>query len=148
MVNFKSFWVYLIIILLSITYKPYFESKYNTTIGKMLLKLEVTDWDYNYISLKKSFLRSLIIIIPSIIYIPAHYFAFNNAYILDSNGFLEFSTKMTETYPMFMLIVSVLSYVSLADVIVYLIDLSKKQRSLKDYIAKTYVVKKSESIND
>jgi uncharacterized RDD family membrane protein YckC len=138
----KSFSIYFLFIMISILYKPYFESRYNATLGKMALRLKVTDWDYNYISFEKGLLRSLILIIPYIIYIPVYYLAFNNEYILDSSGSFEFSEKMIEAYPTTMMLAGFLSYLSLADVIVYLVDLSKKQRSWKDFIAKTYVIKK------
>lgn len=140
----KSFWIYLLIAGLTILYKPYLESRYNATFGKMALNLKVTDWNYNNIDLNKSFLRSLIIIVPALFYIPLHYFAFNNEYVITSNSVFEFTNKMTEAYPTFTFFITFLSYATLADVIVYLVDLNKKQRSLKDYIAKTYVIKKEE----
>ncbi|MFC4635556.1 RDD family protein [Dokdonia ponticola] len=140
--TFKSFGVYLIFALIGMAYKPYFESRYKATLGKMVMKMEVTDLNYNYIDFNKSIMRSLILIVPAIAYIIIHFFAFNNPYVLDSNGVIDFGTKMGEEYPFLTLIATVLSYATLVDVIVYLVDLNKQQRSLKDFIAKTYVIKK------
>ena len=139
---FKSFSLYLTFTLIAVLYKPYFESKYNATLGKIALKLEVTDWNYNYINFKQSLIRSIILIIPSLVYILIHFFAFNNPYVVDSDGVIEFGTKMDETYPILTMIASFLSFSSLVDIIMYLTDLNKQQRSLKDFIAKTYVIKK------
>jgi uncharacterized RDD family membrane protein YckC len=139
---FKSFWIYLLFTLIAMLYKPFMEAKYNATLGKIAMKIEVTDTNYNYIDLQRSLLRSLILIVPSLVYIAAHFFAFNNSYVAESDGVLEFGMRMGEEYPLLTMIASFLSYSALVDVIVYLTDMSKYQRSLKDFIAKTYVVKK------
>ncbi len=142
----KSFWVYLILALVGFGYKPFFESKYKATIGKMALNLEVTDWNYNYISLEKSLIRSLILIIPALVYIPIHYFAFDNPNIIEATGFIDFSKKLNTAYPITSIWSRIISWLFIADIIVYLFDKGNKQRCLKDFIAKTYVVEKMKPI--
>ncbi|PQB05768.1 RDD family protein [Aureitalea marina] len=139
---FKSFWIYLLVAVIGLMYKPYFESKYNATLGKLVLNLQVTDWNYNYISFKRALLRSLILILSSLIYIPIHYLAFNNSYMMEATGVFDFSTRLSEVYPLMTLSASMISWIVLADIIVYLVEVNKNQRSLKDFIAKTYVIVK------
>ncbi|WP_025663478.1 RDD family protein [Aquimarina megaterium] len=139
--NFKSFLFYLPITVAGILYKPYMESYYGATLGKMALNLKVTDLNYNKIDFNKSFLRSLIIIIPSLIYIPVYYFAFDNPEITKSEGFMEFSVALASAYPTTSLIINIFSFIFIVDLIVLLSEGNKKQRSLKDFIAKTYVIK-------
>ncbi len=139
--NFKSFLIYLPIAIIGLLYKPFMESYYGATLGKMALRLKVTDLDYNKINFEKSLLRSLIVIVPSLIYIPVHYLAFDNPQITQTTGFMEFSMALSEVYPTTKLIGNIFMVVFITDLIVLLTDGSKRQRSLKDFIAKTYVIK-------
>ncbi|MFC4219317.1 RDD family protein [Flagellimonas marina] len=139
--HFKSFWFYLPIAAIGILYKPYMESYYGATLGKMALNLKVTDLEFNQISFEKSLLRSLIIIVPALIYIPVYYVAFGNPAVTETEGFMDFSIAMTNAYPATRISTNLFSLVYLTDVIVLLTENGKKQRSLKDFIAKTYVIK-------
>nr|WP_299339032.1 RDD family protein [Allomuricauda sp.] len=139
--NFKSFAFYLPIAIVGILYKPYMESYFGATLGKMALNLKVTDLEYNKIGFEKSLLRSLIVILPSLIYVPVYYLAFGNPTITDTNGFMEFSTALANAYPASTIVTNIFSVVFITDLIVLLTDGSKKQRSLKDFMAKTYVIK-------
>lgn len=136
----KSFWPYLIIALAGILYKPYLESRYMATVGKMAMNLQVTDRDYKQIGFERSLLRSLIVILPAIMYIPAHYIAFDDPYIVSSTGVFQFTQRLNEIYPAVQLLTGALSWLAIADIIVYLVDKGNLQRSLKDFIAKTYVI--------
>lgn len=140
--SLKSFYVYLPIALIVILYKPYMESRYQATLGKMALNLKVTDLNYNQIDFEKSLLRSLIVMIPALIYIPVQYLAFDNPSLMAIDGFWDFSKGVAETYPTMGTFNSIFSLVFLVDLIMLLADSSKRQRSLKDRMAKTYVLKK------
>ncbi len=139
--QFKSFLFYLPVAIVGILYKPYMESYYGATLGKMALNLQVTDLNYNKIDFERSLLRSLIVITPSLIYIPLYYLAFNNPQITNINGFLEFSMALDAAYPTTRLIGHFFSLVYLTDLVVLITEGNNKQRSLKDFIAKTYVIK-------
>jgi len=141
-IHFKSFLLYLPIVVIGILYKPYMESHYEATLGKMMLNLKVTDLNYNKIGFEQSLLRSLILIIPSVIYIPLHYFAFNNPRVTNTDGFMDFSRAMAAEYPLAQLFSSALSLIVIADIIFLIVESSGERRwSLKDLIAKTYVIK-------
>lgn len=68
--NFKSFLIYLPVAILSIFYKPFMESHYGATIGKMAFQLKVTDQNFKRIDFKQSILRSIILIFPAILLFP------------------------------------------------------------------------------
>lgn len=138
--NYKSFLFFLSISLISILYKPYMESTYGATLGKMFLKIKVVGENNQLIDIKKSFLRSLITILLPIIYIPVYYFAFQNPEILNSEGLLDFSLKVNINYPLLSPITSLFSILFFIDLIMLAVD-STYKKSLKDFIAKTYVIK-------
>lgn len=138
--QFKSFFIYLPIAVIGILYKPFMESRYGATVGKMLLNLKVIDQNCNKIDFEKSLLRSLIVILPALLYIPVHYLAFQNEFILSSNGFFEFTNRVSYTYPAMSTFTNIFSIVFIADAIMMATD-SIKKRSLKDRMANTFVIK-------
>jgi hypothetical protein len=138
--GFKSFYLYLPIAIIGILYKPVMESKYGATLGKMTLKLKVIDRDRNKIDFEKSLLRSLIIIIPALFYIPIHYFAFENQYILNADGVFDFSNRLSHTYPAMSIFTKLFGLIFIIDGIMMAAD-SLTKRSLKDRIANTFVIK-------
>lgn len=139
-IHFKSFYVYLPIAIVAILYKPIMESTYGATFGKMALNLKVKDEAMGKINFEKSLLRSAILIFPALLYIPVHFLAFENTYILASEGYSDFSARLSYTYPALSIFTSIFSMVYILDVIMMATDKLKK-RSLKDRIAKTFVVK-------
>ncbi len=140
-ISLKSFYLYLPLALMAILYKPYMESRYQATLGKMALKLKVTDLNYERIDFEKSLLRSLIVIMPALLLIPVQYLAFDNPNLMAIEGFWAFTQGVSETYPKMGTFNSIFSLVFLVDLIMLLADSSKRQRSLKDRMAKTYVLK-------
>lgn len=146
--NFKSFLLYLTFALLGVFYKPFLESYYGATIGKMIVKIKVTDKNFKKIDITTSILRSLILVIPVVMYIPIYYMAFNNTSLSEINGFMEFSRSVASEYSMQGIIGNLSMILITADIIFLLTDSSKTQRSLHDRIANTYVIydKKDENI--
>ena len=69
-ISMRSFFLYLIILLFGVAYKPFMESKYQATLGKMALNLKVTNYDFKPIDYETSLLRSLIYILPSLVLFP------------------------------------------------------------------------------
>ena len=139
-ITIKSFYVYLPNTLAAILYKPYMESTYQATLGKMALNLKVTSQSFEKIDFEKSIIRSLIFIIPSLFYIPFFYVGFNEPSLISTDGLWDFSIKVVETYPVMTTFNTLFSIIYIVDVIILLADDSKRQRSLKDRMAKTYVI--------
>ena len=138
--NFKSFSFYLIVLIIGALYKPYLEYKYGATLGKMMLKMRVTDYNHHPISFDLSLIMIMFLIVPSILYIPIYYFAFNNPNIEEVNGFLEFSQFLSQEYPVQGLIAILVYIILIVEIVVLLTDSTKTQRSLHDQFAKTYVI--------
>ncbi|GGZ94365.1 RDD family protein [Algibacter mikhailovii] len=138
--NFKSFLLYLPFAILAILYKPFLESYYGATIGKMIVKIKVTDKNFKKIDMTTSILRSSILVIPLIMYIPIYYLAFNNTSLYEINEFMEFSTAIATEYPMQGIIGNLSMIIIVADIIFLLSDSTKTKRSLHDRIANTYVI--------
>ena len=138
--NFQSFLVYIPVAIVAIFYKPFMESRYGATIGKMTLKLKVTDQNFNPIDFKQSFLRSLILIFPAILYVPIYYLAFNNPNLVDYSQIFDFAQGLTIEYPIQSWISNLSFVIIVIDIIVLFTDRTKTNRSLHDRIAKTYVL--------
>ncbi len=137
----KSFWGYLLIALLAILYKPYLEFKYGATLGKMATNLKVTDYNFQQIDFQRSMIRSLIFVLPSIMLLPTQYMAYQNESLMGLDSFWQFNTMVSQVYPLSGFISCFMGLLVLTDLIVLLADDLKKQRSLHDRIAKTYVIK-------
>jgi uncharacterized RDD family membrane protein YckC len=138
--NFKSFLIYLPVAIIAIFYKPFMESKYGATIGKMALQLKVTDQSFNKIDFKQSMLRSIILIFPAILFVPIYYLAFNNPNLAESSQIMEFAQGLALEYPIQSWISNLSFIIIVVDIIVLLTDKTKTQMSLHDRIGKTYVI--------
>jgi uncharacterized RDD family membrane protein YckC len=139
--EYKSFSLALIIAILAILYKPLLEYYYGATIGKYAFDLKVTDTNFNKMNLPQSFLRSSILIIPSLLFIPITYFSFNNPEIIKIDTFIEYGQAVALNYPIQYYITKLTQLVLVLEIIFLLTDKSKKERALHDRIGKTYVIK-------
>lgn len=139
--EYKSFNLYLIIAIFGVLYKPILEFYFGATIGKYLLGLKVTDRNYNKMSLSQSFLRSLILTLPSALFIPVFYLVFKNPDILKINSFMEYSQAVNLSYPIQNYISYVIQLILVIEIIILLTDKSKTQRALHDRIGGTFVVR-------
>jgi uncharacterized RDD family membrane protein YckC len=138
--NYKSFLFYLPIAIIGFLYKPYMESKYGATLGKMALDLKVTDHNFNQINFTQSLMRSIILVFPVILSVPIYYLAFNNPILANITGVLEFAQALTLEYPIQSWIGNLSLTILVIDIIVLLTDKTKTQKSLHDRIGKTFVI--------
>ena len=137
----KSFWLYLIMAVIGMLYKPFMEHFYCATLGKMAMKIKVVSYDFERISLDASFLRSIFQIVPVLFSIPIYYSAFNNEELMLLNDFLDFMMAFSAAYPS----LSMMSNISFAifgiELVLFFTDSEKKNRSLHDRIARSCVVR-------
>lgn len=147
-IEFKSFGIFLIGAIVSMLYKPFMEHYYQATLGKMAVRIKVTDWNYKKIPLSQSFLRSAINMLPSLVGLPFYYLAFNNAELMSTDSYMNFLLIMGSYYPLQSVLTNITSFVVLADILIIFGDNEKKQRTLHDRIAKTYVINKDAVITD
>ncbi|HLW30896.1 MAG TPA: RDD family protein [Aequorivita sp.] len=137
--NFKSFFIYLAVAIISIFYKYFMESKYGATFGKMTLKLKVTDKNFSPIHFTQSLTRSIILIFPTILFVPIYYFAFDNPNPAGATHLFDFAQGMAFEYPIQSWISNLSFVIIVIDSIVLLTDPTTTQRSWHDRIAKSYV---------
>ncbi len=107
----------------------------------MALNLKVTDVNHKRIDFSTSLLRSLIVIIPSLLIIPVQFMAYSNPDLMNLEGFWTYTKEVAETYPNLTTFNSFYSTIFIVDLIMLLADGTKQNRSLKDRIAKTLVLK-------
>ena len=138
--NFKSFLIYLPVAIITILYKPFMESKYGATFGKMVLNLKVIDQHFTQIDFKQSLARNIILIFPAILFVPIYYLAFSNPVLADLTQIVHFAQSLAIEYPIQSWISNLSFVIILVDTIVLLTDKTKFQRSLHDRIGKTYVI--------
>jgi len=146
--EFKSFWIFLFGMLISVLYKPIMEHYYQATLGKMAVRIKVTDWNYNKISLSQSFIRSAINMIPVLIGLPFYYLAFNNPAVSSVDSYFIFLETTGIIYPLLPILTNITSFVGLADILIIFGDSQKKQRTLHDRIAKTYIINNDAILTD
>lgn len=136
----KNFIWFLIITLISISYKPLLEFYCKKTIGKHFLKLTVVSINFNPIGIGQSYLRNVFFMLPSLLSIPFYYLAFNDPILLDVNDFKYFASLMSSKYPL-QGIVSGLTFLFIViDFLFLFFDGKKKNRTLHDIFAKTLVL--------
>lgn len=136
----KSFIFYLLITLLSVSYKPLTEFYYKRTIGKHFLKLTVVSINFNPIGIAQSYLRNIFFILPSLLSIPLYYLAFRDPILLDVNDFKYFASLMSSKYPLQGIISSLTFLFIVIDFLFLFFDGKKKNRTLHDIFAKTLVL--------
>ena len=131
----------MIIAIIGILYKPLLEYYFGATIGKYALDLKVTNTNFNRMTLSQSFLRSSILYLPTVFFIPITYLAFNNPEILKINSITEYAQTVALNYPMQNYITNLMQLIIVVDIIFLLTDKTKTERALHDRIGKTYVIK-------
>lgn len=136
----KNFIWFLIITLISISYKPLSEFYYNKTIGKYFLKLTVTSVNFQPIGILQSYTRNIFFIIPSVLSIPFYYLAFNDPILSSVNDFKHFASAMSSKYPLQSIISSLTFLLILIDSLFLFFDGKKQNRTLHDIFAKTVVL--------
>jgi uncharacterized RDD family membrane protein YckC len=139
--NVKSFWLYLLVTVITLLYKPLLEYLFGATIGKMFLDLKVKNQSFDKIDIKQSFLRSAILIVPPLFLLPFYYLAFQNESLMAVESINEFNAGFNAQYPSFSIVSNVIFLVVIVDLIVMLMDKTKRNISLHDQIAKTVVIK-------
>jgi uncharacterized RDD family membrane protein YckC len=139
--NVKSFWLYLLVTIITLLYKPILEYLFGATIGKMFLDLKVTNQSFEKITLKQSFFRSSILIVPPLILLPFYYQAFQNVTLMSVKTINEFNAGFNAHYPLSSDISNIMVLIVVVDLIVMLTDKTKRNISLHDQIGKTLVIK-------
>lgn len=136
---FKSFWLFVLISLLSIAYKPLMEGVYGATLGKMSMGMKVVDYVGGKINWPQAILRSVFTIAQTLVTIPVYWFIFRDSSLMEMTSYFKLSIALAESYPTLNIISGISSFILLIEAILLMTD-PPYWRSLHDRIAKTYVV--------
>ena len=138
MLNWKSSILLVLFSLIPVIYKPFWEYKYGTTIGKKVMKLRVVNLQHEKAGLQEVLLRNIFYIGFGLLNIILYLTIFAMPEFADITEFTEYGNinKLSSA-------IVGLSYLSsviyLVEFIMLVVD--DKKRSLHDRIGQTYVIK-------
>jgi uncharacterized RDD family membrane protein YckC len=135
----KSISVLLFVACFGFAYKLFMEYTYSATLGKMITKIIVTDYNYEKPTFNQVFLRNLINIISTLATTIGSFYLFTLPEFKDIVGFMEYQALMAKKTP--------LTTVNNLIALVYMIDVfmlfgDAQLRAYHDKIAQTYVIHK------
>lgn len=136
-IDWKSIVVLVIVTILGVSYKPFMEANYGATLGKMALKLKVTNLDLQPANLQEVLLRNIFQIVPTFITLFLTIGVYNDPGFQSISGYGEFSLFSAQ-FKGLQYTNYALGLVGVIDAIVLLADSQK--RSLHDKIAGTVVI--------
>jgi uncharacterized RDD family membrane protein YckC len=142
-VNTTSWKSSLILILISIVgtgYKPFMEFRYGATLGKMAVKLRVTNTEFEEASLAAILLRNIFHIVPAFITLLFTLAMYNDPGFESVSGLMEFGT-LSQQYATLQYINYAVGFLGFIDAIVMAAD--QRKRSLHDRIGGTVVINAS-----
>jgi uncharacterized RDD family membrane protein YckC len=137
-ISWKSMSALIAINGIGLVYKPLMEYKYGATLGKMLMRIIVVNYDFEKPSLMEVCIRNIINVISSVVSLGMTLYLFSLPESKDITGFLDYQQllgKMTVSTNFNNLI----SLAYLIDVLMLFSD--KHLRTYHDKLGKTYVVK-------
>jgi uncharacterized RDD family membrane protein YckC len=129
----------LIVAFIGVAYKPFMEASYGATLGKMALKLKVTNLDYEQPDLQTILLRNIFHIVPSLL------IAFLSVGMYSDPGFEDIASYSEYvTFGQQYVASTMISYCSgiLTIVEAIMLGVDDQCRTLHDRIASTYVIEK------
>lgn len=143
--TWKNVPLLLIVSVLSVVYKPFFEFNFGGTIGKMIMRLEVLNYRYEKAKLSRILLRNVFYLIPNILSSLITFLVFNQPDFGDIHSFTEY-LRMIQTSGMVSAFNRSVFLLSIIDGFFVLI--TPKRKALHDLIGGTVVVKRNfSSIN-
>jgi len=133
----QNFMILMLVLIISMLYKPLLEGIYGATIGKMVMKIKMVDDEGDVIGLGQSFMKNGIYIISSLITIMTYIWLFDQPAFADSDGFIEAS--MVQQGSPYGMISSIWSFVILVSCLAMLF--SDYKQTLHDRVASVFCVK-------
>ncbi len=136
---FKDSLLLILLAIIGLLYRPFFEYKYGATPGKMLTKLSIVNYDLQKITLKQALLRNIFHIISGVI---------SFAVSITMAQSPEFANATTYTsYAVLAGTNQIQSWNSKITGVIFIIEIifllrDNRNRSLHDRIAETVVIKK------
>lgn len=139
MTNWKSVPVLVVLSLLGLAYKPLMENTYGATLGKMALRLQVVDLNFEKATFGTILLRNIFNIIPGLFSLFLSVQIYTDPDFQSISGFAEFA-QFSQSYGSNQLMSSANGLLMIVEAI--MIGVDEQKRSLHDRIAGTYVIEK------
>jgi uncharacterized RDD family membrane protein YckC len=137
--SWKSAIILVIFSMVTLSYKPVMEFVYGATLGKMALRLRVTNLEFENASLGEILLRNIFHLTPGLISLFFTIGVYTDPGFESVDGFGDF-TIFLQGFPILQYINYVVIFITLVDVIVLISDPQK--RSLHDKIGGTFVIER------
>ena len=138
--SWKSSLLLIVVSLLGIAYKPVMEIMYGASLGKMALKLKVTNLEFEKADVGQILLRNIFHIVPQLITLAFTVSLYMDPEFESVTGFMEFSL-LTQKYSMLQFANFASGALTIVDVIMLISD--QQKRTLHDRIGGTLVVDNS-----
>ena len=142
--TWKSSLLLLVLTLVTIAYKPFMETVYGATLGKMAFDLKVVNLKFEKASISEVLLRNVFQLVPSLISLVVTLGIYQLSAFESVSGYGEY-TEFLSSFTILDIINFVHGMLFLADTIVLLAD--KNSRSWHDKIAGTCVIQKQQVRN-
>lgn len=137
--NMMSWKIYLLDVLLTfswIIYKPYFEYKYQATLGKMAVGIKVVSEDLKGITIEQSVIRFTFYLLGYLITLFTNWMIFNNPEFQEITSLIEVSEfQAQESEELLSMITSSLLFIS-----IIFVAFDAQRQALHDKMAKTFVI--------
>jgi uncharacterized RDD family membrane protein YckC len=140
MTSWKSSLILVLISIVVVGYKPFMEFTYGATLGKMALRLQVTNLELEKASMGEILLRNVFHLVPQLIGLVLTIGMYNDPEFESVSGFGEYSV-FSRGYLGLQYVNYASGFITIIDAIVLASDHQK--RSLHDRIGGTLVVHKS-----
>lgn len=137
MYSLKSLPLLFLSSLILIVYKPFMEYRYGATLGKMAVKIKVTNKEYGQLSIQQAVIRDIPALLGQVLSLITSLLLFMNEDFLEATSMLEVSAlQNTVLSPVPNYAISIFYCISCVTV-----AFSASKQALHDMMAGTYVVK-------
>lgn len=136
-IDWKSIPLFIALTLIGIAYKPFMEYQYQATLGKMAMRLVVTNYDFQTPNLQEIILRNIFHIATSITSFFITLALFNDIDFAEITTYANYQFAITKKSSIY---TNIEGLVFIISVIFMFFD--DQNRTLHDKIGKTLVVKK------
>lgn len=137
--SIKSLVLMLILTIPSLIYKPLMEARFGGTVGKMVMRIKVIDFNGMNISLFRAYLRFLPQLLPLIVGLVWNYYLFSSPEFTSAKTSFQLENIRSQLIAL-KWISNVCNIVALIDVLALI--RSRHKRAIHDYLANSYCVHK------
>ncbi|MEO1628371.1 MAG: RDD family protein [Bacteroidota bacterium] len=138
LLSLKLYFLDVVMSSIMFAYKPFMEWRYKATFGKMVLKLEVVNENYQQIELSQSLIRYSFYAIGYLISFVSNYYVFHAEGFFEVTDWMDFASFQEEEVGSLIAFSQTGSVFLLISVLLVLFD--QQSQALHDKMAKTFCV--------